>query len=42
MMHFWDAVIMETMKENGIGKVFTENVRDFAGTKGIEVVDPFL
>ena len=41
-MHFWDAVIMETMKENGIRKVFTENLRDFAGTRGIDVVDPFL
>ena len=41
-MHFWGAVIMETMKENGIRKVFAENVRDFADVKGIEAVNPIL
>ncbi len=41
-IQFWDAVILETMKENGIRKIITENVRDFAGISGIEVANPFL
>lgn len=38
---FWDAVIVETMMENGITAIVTENVKDFKGLAGIHVLNPF-
>ena len=38
---FWDAVIAETMKENGIYKIVTENEKDFKRIPGIKVTNPF-
>ena len=38
---FWDAVIAQTMKENGITTIYTENVKDFQKIKGIKAVNPF-
>jgi predicted nucleic acid-binding protein len=38
---FWDALITETMKENGIVKIITENERDFKKIPGINVINPF-
>ena len=38
---FWDLVIAETMKENGIKRIITENERDFGRIRGIEAVNPF-
>ncbi len=40
-VHFWDALIAETMKENGINTIVTENVKDFKRVPGIKVVNPF-
>lgn len=37
---FWDALIAETMKENGIVKIFTENEEDFKKIPGIEAINP--
>ena len=37
---FLDTLIAETMKENGIRMIATENGKDFAGITGIEVLDP--
>jgi len=37
----WDALIAETMKENGINKIYTENEGDFKKIPGIKVVNPF-
>lgn len=37
---FWDTVIAETMKENGINKIYTENDRDFKKIPGIKVINP--
>jgi predicted nucleic acid-binding protein len=37
---FWDAVIGETMKENGIFKIYTENDKDFGKIPGIKVTNP--
>lgn len=37
----WDAVIAQTMLENGITKIYTENVKDFSRIKGIKAVNPF-
>lgn len=38
---FWDLVIAETLKENEIEKIATENERDFKGISGIKVINPF-
>ena len=38
---FWDLVIAETMKENGISKIVTENEKDFRKIPGIEIINPF-
>jgi len=37
---FWDSLIAETMKENGIVKIYTENEKDFKKISGIEVINP--
>lgn len=37
---FWDSVIAETMKENGIYKICTENEKDFKKIPGIKVINP--
>jgi predicted nucleic acid-binding protein len=36
----WDALIAETMKENGINKIYTENERDFKKIPRIKVINP--
>lgn len=36
----WDALISETMKENGITKIYTENEKDFKRISGIKVINP--
>ncbi len=38
---FWDSVIAETMKENGIYEIITENQKDFDRIPGIKVRHPF-
>jgi predicted nucleic acid-binding protein len=38
---FWDTLIAETMKEHGISKIITENVKDFDKIPGLEVINPF-
>ena len=40
--HFWDSLIAETMKEGGLRRIFTENVRDFRGMPWIEAVNPLV
>lgn len=37
---FWDTLIAETMKENGINKIYTENEDDFKKIPGIKVINP--
>ncbi|MDE1833955.1 MAG: PIN domain-containing protein [Candidatus Micrarchaeota archaeon] len=37
---FWDLLISETMKENGIIEIFTENDKDFDEISGITVTNP--
>lgn len=37
---FWDILIAETMKENGIDTIYTENEGDFREIPGIKVVNP--
>ncbi len=38
---FWDLVIIETLRENNISKIITENERDFVKADGIKVINPF-
>lgn len=38
---FWDNLIAETMKENEISLIFTENDKDFRRIAGIKAVNPF-
>jgi len=40
-LHFWDCLLMAAMKENGISRIYTENVKDFKGVEGIEAINPF-
>jgi predicted nucleic acid-binding protein len=37
----WDALIAETMKENGVTTIITENEKDFKKIPGIKVMNPF-
>ncbi|MBI5072924.1 PIN domain-containing protein [Candidatus Woesearchaeota archaeon] len=39
--HFWDAVIVETMKENDIKHIYTENEKDFEIFEEIKAINPF-
>jgi predicted nucleic acid-binding protein len=38
--HFWDLLVAETMKEGGVKRIYTENVRDFQGIPWVEAVNP--
>mgnify|MGYP001619516816 CR=1 FL=1 len=38
---YWDALIVQTMKENGIKKIYTENTKDFEAAEGIQAINPF-
>jgi len=38
---FWDILIVETMKENKVSKIYTENEKDFRKIGGVEVINPF-
>ncbi len=38
--HFWDALIAQTMLENQIHEIYTENVKDFRKFPGIKVINP--
>ena len=37
----WDSLIAETSLENGIKKIYTENVKDFRKIPGLRAVNPF-
>ena len=37
---FWDALIVETLKEHNISKIITENVKHFEQS-GVSVMNPF-
>ncbi len=37
---FWDLLIAETMKEAGVYKIYTENVKDFGKVSWLDVVNP--
>ncbi len=37
---YYDSLIAATMLENGITKIYTENVKDFVKIKELEVINP--
>ncbi|HIH42695.1 TPA: PIN domain-containing protein [Candidatus Woesearchaeota archaeon] len=37
---FWDSLIAETLKENKVENIITENTKDFAAT-GLKTLNPF-
>ena len=39
--HFWDALIVATMRQEGITHIYTENEKDFTLFENITVVNPF-
>jgi len=39
--NFYDALLVATMKRNGIKKIITENEKDFLEFKGIKTINPF-
>ena len=39
---FWDMVIVETMREHGITKLYTENTKDFKRVQGVHALNPFV
>jgi predicted nucleic acid-binding protein len=38
--HFWDLLIAETMRDAGVKRIYTENVKDFEGVSWVEPVNP--
>ncbi len=38
---FWDMLIAQTMEENFINTIVTENERDFKKVPGIKIINPF-
>ena len=38
---YWDHLIAQTMLENGIVTIYTENVKDFQNIHGINAINPF-
>ncbi len=39
-LHYWDALLAATMKENGIFIIYTENEKDFKKISWLEVINP--
>ncbi len=40
-LHFWDALIIATMIENNVLKIYTENSKDFLKCNKVEIINPF-
>jgi len=41
-IHYCDALLCATMKQNGVTNVLTENTRDFRKIPWITAVNPFI
>lgn len=39
-IHYWDALLCATLKQNGITSIYTENVKDFEKVPWITAVNP--
>lgn len=40
-IHYWDALLAATMRENNVFSIYTENGRDFKKVPWIKTQDPF-
>lgn len=40
-IHYWDALLAATMRENNVFSIYTENGRDFKRVPWIKTQDPF-
>lgn len=40
-IHYWDALLAATMKENNIYSIYTENGKDFKKIPWMKTIDPF-
>ncbi len=40
-IHYWDALLAATMRENNIFSIYTENNNDFKKIPWIKIIDPF-
>lgn len=40
-IHFFDALLVATMQENGISRILTENTKHFEKIEWLEAVNPF-
>ncbi len=40
-IHYWDALLAATMRENNILSIYTENNNDFKKIPWIKIIDPF-
>jgi predicted nucleic acid-binding protein len=38
--HFWDLLVAETMRDGGLKRIYTENVKDFEGIPWVHAVNP--
>lgn len=41
-IHFYDALLVATMREHNVGTIVTENERDFRKIPGLTVINPFV
>jgi len=40
-IHYWDALLAATMRENNIFSIYTENDNDFKKIPWIKIINPF-
>ena len=40
-IHYWDALLAATMRENNVFSIYTENDKDFKKIPWIKIIDPF-
>ena len=41
-IHYWDALLCATMKQNRINNIYTENIKDFGKIPWITAVNPLI
>ena len=40
-IHYWDALLAATMRENNVFSIYTENTKDFKKIPWIKIINPF-
>ena len=41
-IHYWDALVAATMRENNVFSIYTENGKDFKKIPWIKIINPFI